>query len=73
MAARDTDEFFVEAILKHRGNFRCKSELEFLVEWVGYTKEYNQWIPWSNLRRNDSLHEYLHNIGKTSEIPREFR
>ena len=37
--ARDLDEFFVEAILNHRGNFNT----------------------------------YLHDIGKDSVIPKEFR
>ena len=73
VAARDRDEFLVEAILDHRGNFNRKSELEVLVKWVGYETEYNEWIPWSNLRRTDRLHTYLHDIGKDSVIPREFR
>ena len=73
VAARDRDEFFVEAILGHRGNFNRKSELEFLVRWVGYTAEFHQWIPWTNLRRNDRLHTYLQSIGKESMIPREYR
>ena len=73
VAARDRDEFFVEAILHHRGNFNRKSELEFLVKWAGYTTEYNEWIPWSNLRRTEKLHTYLHDIDKDSVIPKEFR
>ena len=73
VAVRDRDEFLVEAILNHRGNFKIKSELEFLVKWVGYEAEYNEWIPWSNLRRTSRLHTYLHDIGKDSVIPKEFR
>ena len=73
VAARDRDEFFVEAILNHRGNFNRKSELEYLVTWAGYTSEHDEWIPWSNLRRNEMLHKYLHDIGKDSVIPHEFR
>ena len=73
VAARDRDEFLVEAILNHRGNFNRKSELEFLVKWVGYEAEYNEWIPWSNLRRTNRLHTYLRDIGKESMIPRDFR
>ena len=69
----DRDKFFVEAILNHRGNFNRKSELEFLVTWVGYTSEHDEWIPWSNLQRNESLHKYLRDIGKDSVIPQEFR
>ena len=61
VAARDRDEFFVEA-MNHRGNFNRKSELEFLVKWVGYTSEYDEWIPWFNLQRNEGLHKYLHDI-----------
>ena len=73
VTARDRDEFFVEAILDHRGNFNRKSELEVLVKWAGYTTEYNEWIPWANLRRTEKLHTYLNDIDKDSVIPKEFR
>ena len=74
VAARDQDEVLVEAILNHRGNFIRKSELIFLVRWVGYTAEFDQWIPsTNNLRRNDKLHTTLQDIGKGSMIPKEFR
>ena len=59
VALRDTgDLFVVERVSKFRGNPRGrKSQLEFLVHWVGY--EDTSWEPWGNLRNNIVLQEFL--------------
>ena len=61
VALRDTgDLFVVERISKFRGNARGrKSQLEFLVHWVGY--EETSWEPWGNVRNNILLHNFLRN------------
>ena len=37
IARRDHMEYFIEEILEHRGNLKKKSEIEFLVSWLGFS------------------------------------
>ena len=55
---RDHMEFFVESIVSHRGNPN-RSTIEFLVKWRDYPESENSWEPYSNLRNNEILHDYL--------------
>jgi hypothetical protein len=57
VALQDKQEFFVKAIHAARGNPKRKRSLSFLVEWEGYQEM--TWEPWSYLRHNIVLHEYL--------------
>ena len=34
IARRDNMEYFIDKILKHRGNLKKKTEIEFLVSWL---------------------------------------
>ena len=34
-ARRDNMEYFIDKILQHRGNLKKKTEIEFLVSWLG--------------------------------------
>jgi hypothetical protein len=63
------DEFFVEKVLRHEGDFRKVSTLTLEVRWLNYSSEYNSWEPWKNLRHSVKLHEYLRLIGKPKLIP----
>ena len=36
IARRDHMEYFIEDILDHRGNLKKKSEIQFLVSWLGF-------------------------------------
>ena len=58
VARRDHMEFFVESIVSHRGNL-TRSAIEFLVKWRHYPDSENSWEPYSNLRDNVILHDYL--------------
>jgi Chromo (CHRromatin Organisation MOdifier) domain len=58
VARRDHMEFFVESISSHRGNLN-RSASEFLVKWRDYPESENSWEPYSNLRDNAILHDYL--------------
>jgi hypothetical protein len=69
VARRDYDEFFVEKIVDHKGDFRKVSTLTFKVRWLHYSSEYDSWEPWKNLRNSVQLHEYLTLIGKAKLIP----
>lgn len=70
VARRDYDEYFVEKILAHTGDFRQVSTLRFEVRWRTYSSEHDSWEPWKNLRHSEQLHEYLRAIGKSSIIPK---
>ena len=71
IARRDYDEFFVERILQHEGDFKKVSTLFFLVRWRTYSSEHDSWEPWKNLLHSEQLHLYLHSIGKSKAIPKK--
>jgi hypothetical protein len=70
VARHDYDEFFVEKVLAHEGDFQKVSTLYFQVRWRAYSPEYDSWEPWKNLRNSEQLHEYLRSIGKAKLIPK---
>ena len=54
----DGTMYQVDFVSKHRGDpKKNKGQLKFLVHWVGYDEP--TWEPWSHVRRNIRLHEYL--------------
>jgi hypothetical protein len=69
VARRDYMEFFIESIVQHKGNSRRKSEMTFLVKWLGYDSSHNTWEPWKNLRLTGPLHTYLRLHGMSTLIP----
>ena len=73
VARRDYMEFFVELIIDHRGNVKRKSDLEFLVSWLGYDDRDNSWEPYSYLRDTGKLHDYLTQKNMRQLIPAKFR
>ena len=60
-ARRDYMEFFIEAILDHRGDLKRPSTLTFLVKWLNYDDAHNSWEPWNELRKCDVLHDFIRN------------
>ena len=72
IALADRFESVVEKILRHEGDVKRKSSLDFLVRWKDESPESDLWLPWKELRDNAVLHEYLreHNLGKL--IPKDF-
>ena len=73
VALKDTGEFRVESIVKHVGDPKRKSEMDFLVRWMGYDDSHNLWLPWASLRNNPKLHEYLTGQDLQRLIPKEHR
>jgi hypothetical protein len=77
VAVQNAKEFFVEAIISHRGEHGNQvKNLQFLVHWAGYSHEDETWEPWANLRSNPVLHTYLYHVdgGRLRKlIPPEFR
>ena len=72
-ARKDYLEFFVEKILQHEGGNRSKkTQLSFLVKWVGYDDTHNSWEPYANLRDVQVLHDYLRSHDMSNHIPKKF-
>ncbi|GKT37826.1 hypothetical protein ADUPG1_003764, partial [Aduncisulcus paluster] len=57
MAAASEGEYFIEALVDHRGD--SKKDLEFLVQWAGYQPEENTWEPLSELKDTIALDKYI--------------
>ena len=72
-ALRDRQETVVQEILRHSGDLKKTSTLDFLVRWQGLEDKENLWLPWKELRNNPILHQYLRDHGMQSKIPKEFR
>ena len=75
IALADVLQFNVEAIRGVKGTFKRLTSLQFQVKWEGYPESENTWEPWSNLRSNAVLHEWLRTYqnGKYAHhIPSQF-
>ena len=72
VARRDYLEHFVEAILKHKGDIKVLSSLQFYVKWLTYDSSHNTWEPWKNLRTVEALHIYLRSNKLAHLVPKEF-
>ena len=72
VARRDNMEYFIDKILEHRGNLKKKTEIEFLVSWLGYAQEHNSWEPYKALRDTEQLHTYLAEQKLRYLIPQKF-
>ena len=70
IAAKDYEEDEVELILEHRGNPKRKSDMDFLVRWLGYDETVDLWLPWSSLRTNTVLHQCLRDNALEKLIPK---
>ena len=72
VARRESTEYFIDKILRHRGNLKKKTEIEFLVSWLGYAQEHNSWEPHKALRNSEQLHAYLTEHKLRYLIPQKF-
>jgi transposase InsO family protein len=79
IANRDLQAWDVKEILAHRNSHNHKtdnnwtrlSHKEFQVRWCEpYEQDTSYWLPWSELRLNVKLHDYLRKIGKANLIPK---
>jgi hypothetical protein len=63
VAARDNEEYVVDAILDHRvsdgGSIKKRSSLEFLVAWLGYSEDYHSWEPYAHVKDLIALQDYV--------------
>lgn len=65
------DDYEVDHIVTHRGQWKRHCRMEFLVRWKNYPPEQDTYVPWRNLIHNEFLHDYLRQQGKASLIPRQ--
>lgn len=65
------DQYEVEEVLSHVGDFSQKKTLYFKVKWTGYEEITSE--PWSNLRDNQMLHTYLKQKGLNKHIPTKYK
>jgi len=60
IANKDKQLAIVESILEMNGNpHGSRKDLMFKVHWKGRTERDDSWEPYTNLRHNSILHEYL--------------
>ena len=70
VANTDVQAYDVEKIISHTGS--KKSEMKFLVKWLGYTDAYNSEVPWKDLSSNVHLHRYLISKNMKNMIPKSY-
>ena len=73
IANRDNQMEDVDHIIKHWGNPKKKSNMQFLVRWANSNESDDQWLPWKHLRANLALHAYLRKENMDRLIPDEFK
>jgi len=71
IARHDYQEQIVERVLNHLGPKTQKSKMQFQVRWLGFGEDQDLWLPWSELRDNPALHNYLRDNKMDRLIPRE--
>ena len=69
----DRDEYVVDTITDHHGNFKKLSTVYFLVHWHGYDSTYDTWESWNSLRDVAALHAYLRLKNIQKHIPLQHR
>lgn len=72
IANKDQQMVNVESILEMKGNpHKSRNNLYFKVHWKGCTEREDSWEPYSNLRHNSILHEFLIRNKLRKLIPKE--
>jgi transposase InsO family protein len=78
IANRDAFATVVEAIISHtpvKNNYQGtkRSEFQFRVRWLGLSPEYDRYLPYSELRNNPRLHDYLNTNNMRTFVPTEHK
>ena len=70
IAYRDQEVTAIDRIIRHAGDSKKKTEMDFLVRWEGLDESKDLWLPWKELRNNSKLHEYLQQNNMARLIPK---
>jgi hypothetical protein len=70
VALTDKDMYIVERIISHKGDKKLRGKMTFRVKWEGEEQVTTE--PYSLLRDNEKLHEYLKKKNLTALIPKKF-
>lgn len=70
VANSDVQVFDVEKVISHTGS--TKSEMKFLVKWLGYSDDHNSEVPWKDIVSNVHLHRYLISKNLKKMIPKSY-
>ena len=69
-AMRDSQQWDVDFIVAHAGDSNHRKALLFKVRWLGHDESCDTWEPYTNLRHNVKLHDYLRCHKMKKLIPR---
>ena len=70
VAIQDKQLYIVESVLEHKGTGAKRSLMQFHIKWKGYDE--TSWEPWSNVKDNIILHNYLKANKLQRLIPKQF-
>lgn len=73
VAKRDKDEWTIDRVIRHNGYLNLKKTLDFWVKFEGLPDSINLWLPYSELRDNPKMHEYLYACDLGWLVPVEHR
>jgi hypothetical protein len=64
IAMKDKLEYIVDKIISHRlvsdiAGINNKTNYEFKIRWLGYTKDDDTWLPWKEVRDLEAMDTYL--------------
>jgi transposase InsO family protein len=71
IALRRENYVIVDSVITHIGNTSNRSELKFKIKWQDESED--SWEPWSNLKNNSIIHQYLADNRMSSLIPSRYR
>jgi hypothetical protein len=73
IALRDYQEFEIDKIINHTGDPKHRTQMTFLVRWLGYTESDDIWVDWNELKGTEQLHLYLSEHNMKQLLPRNLR
>jgi len=73
IARKLLDYVEIDHIVSHRGSFKKRSGMLFLIRFKGFDASHDSYQRWRDLSRSEALHFYLISIGMQKEIAAPFR
>jgi hypothetical protein len=73
IARKLLDYVEIDYIVSHRGSFKKRSGMLFLIRFKGFDASHDSYQRWRDLSTTEALHYYLISIGMQKEISAPFR